>query len=238
MTPTRSLTAAALVLSLGGCGSDQPDATASAPSATSSSPATADFPYDDVGTPIEAGTYVVPESPWSAVDFTVTFPEGWTAQYGHVYTGDYDGDAEFGFYAVVVDEIFSDACRGEGVPVSVDPGTDALVRALRRQPGPRTSQPVSTTFGGRPAVRVNFRVPKRLDLSTCRLAQDGVDGLQIWHSVPADKYFVLLPGSVYSAHIVDVDGRHQVFLSSYRTTTTQADREELRHVLDSIQIES
>lgn len=226
---------AAVVLLLGptACGSD-----ATGESGGSPPPPRADFPYDDVGVPIDAGTYLVPESPWSAVDFTVTFPEGWTAQYGHVYAGNPDEDTEFGFYAVVVDEIFSDACRGEGVPVPVGPGTDALVRALRDQPGPRTSEPVATTFGGRPAVRIDFRVPTGLDLGTCRLAQDGVDGLQIWQSVPADKYFVLIPDSVYSAHVVDVDGRHQVFLSSYRVATSRADREELQTVLDSIEIRS
>jgi hypothetical protein len=54
---------------------------------------------------IESGTYRIPRSEWSLADFTVTFPEGWTAQYGHVYIKHSDGDDELGFYAVVVDEI-------------------------------------------------------------------------------------------------------------------------------------
>ena len=230
------LAAAALLLTA--CGGTEADAGSPA-SPTSPATPTADFAYSDEGVPIEAGTYVVPRSAWSAVDFTVTFPEGWTSQYGHVYAAHTTERSEINFYAVVVDEIFTDACGGtDGIPRTVEPGTDALVRALRRQPGPQVSRPVSTTLGGRPAVRLDFRVPEGLDLSTCRLALDGVDGLQIWHSKPADKYFVLLPDSVYSAYVVDVDGRHQVFLSSYFTSTPGDQREELQEVLDSIEITS
>jgi hypothetical protein len=228
----RLVVTAAVLLGLAACGGDPPRTMSGA------GPRTADFAYDDTGVPIEPGTYRVPRSPWSAVDFTVRFPQGWTAQYGHVYAGTTSEKTEHGFYAVVVDEIFADACHRSEVVKKVAPGTDALVAALRHQPGPRVSKPVRTTIGGRPAVRLELRVPKGLDLGGCRLALDGVDGLQIWKSVPADKYFVLLPDSVYTAHIVDVDGRHQVFLSSYRTATSAADRAELQQVLDSIRIDS
>lgn len=80
-------------------------------------------------------------------------------------------------------------------------------------------------------------MPRGLDLGRCRLAEAGFDGLQIWESVPADKYFVLPPGSFYSAYLLDVAGQRQVFLTSYRTSTSSKDRAELQEVLDSIRIE-
>ena len=64
--------------------------------------------------PLEAGTYLVPRSAWSVADFTVRFPAGWVVQYGHVYAQHGGQDDEFGFYEVVVDEIFADSCEGEG----------------------------------------------------------------------------------------------------------------------------
>src|SRR6185436_18251910 len=86
-----------------------------APSVSATSPTpdprVSSFPETDDPTPVEAGTYRIARSPWSVRDFTVTFPEGWTVQYGHVYAAQADTDAEFGVYAVAgVDEIYADAC--------------------------------------------------------------------------------------------------------------------------------
>jgi hypothetical protein len=65
----------------------------------------------------------------------VTIPAGWTLQNGHIFAKNSDQGGEFDFYGIVVDEIFDDACHGEGVPA--EPGTEALVAALQKQPGPR-----------------------------------------------------------------------------------------------------
>lgn len=186
---------------------------------------------------MEAGTYLVPSSEWSVADFTVTFPEGWAVQYGHVFDRHGDTDEEFGFYAVVVDEIYTNACRGEGVPMDVGPRVDDLIAALLDQPGPRSSEPERTTLGGYPAVRIDLEVPHNLDLEKCRLADDDVMGLQVWYSVPADKYFVLLPHAAASVYVVDVDGQRQVFLTQVSNHASAADRAELQAVLDSIHIE-
>ncbi|MGH3506066.1 MAG: hypothetical protein ACRDO2_02545 [Nocardioidaceae bacterium] len=96
---------------------------------------------------------------------------------------------------------------------------------------------MDTTLGGYPATRIDLEIPKRLDLKDCRLADDGVLGLQLWYNVSADKYFVLQPGGAASIYIVDVDGERQVFLTQQFSPTSQ-DRAELRGVLDSIRIET
>jgi hypothetical protein len=188
---------------------------------------------------VEPGTYLIPSSEWSVADFTVTFPKEWTVQYGHVYGRHHDQSDEFGFYAVLVDEIFADACRGEGGRTqAVGPDVDHLVTALLEQKGgARTSKPVSTRLGGYPAIRVALSIPRRLDLDRCQMARYGYSGLQVWHSERSDKYFVLLPGAVASVYVVDVHGERQVFLTQVGNPGSATDRAELQAVLDSIHIE-
>jgi hypothetical protein len=186
---------------------------------------------------IEPGTYRIPASAWSLADYTVTFGEGWAVQYGHIFSKHADQDDELGFYAVVVDEIFTDACRGEGVPAAVGSRVGDLVTALLGQPGPMKSNPVASTLAGYPATRLDLEVPPSLDLATCRLAEDDVLGLQVWKSTPADKYFVLLPGQRASVYVVDVHGRRQVFLVATGARLSATDQAELKAALDSIRIE-
>ncbi|HEU4356121.1 MAG TPA: hypothetical protein VFT27_11075 [Actinomycetota bacterium] len=215
---------------------------ASRPSATPSpttDAAATPFPYSDEPVGVEPGTYRISRSEWSVANFTVTFPQGWTVQYGHVYAKPYsDAVDEFGFYAVVVDAIYTDACEGAGELMEVGPSVDDLAAALLEQPGPRASTPVETTLGGYPATRIDLTVRKGLDLKTCRLASFGALGLQVWYSPPADKYFVLEPDADASAYIVDVEGQRQVFLTQYRSGSSDEDVRELHAVLDSIHIET
>jgi hypothetical protein len=118
----------------------------------------------------------------------------------------------------------------------VGPGVDGLVTALLEQKGSVASEPVETTVGGYPATRIDVTIPKRLDLADCRLADDGIFGLQLWYSAPADKYFVLQRHGMASIYILDVDGDRQVFLTQ-QFSSTPGDRVEVQAVLDSIRIE-
>lgn len=186
---------------------------------------------------IESGTYRIPASAWSLADYTVTFRAGWAVQYGHIFSKHSDQDNEFGFYAVVVDEIFTDACRGEGAPMAVGSRVEDLVTALLEQPGPNKTSPVAGTLAGYPATRIDLEVPASLDLATCRLAEDDVLGLQVWKSTPADKYFVLLPDQHVSVYVVDVHARRQVFLVATSPRMSATDQADLKAALDSIRIE-
>jgi hypothetical protein len=200
------------------------------PSATSLSMPVANGDAEEA---IEPGSYQIPKSEWSASDFTVKFPDDWSVQYGHVYhQNDQQGEtAEF--YAIDLDEIYTDACHGDGIPKALGPGVDGLVAALRDQEGPIASEPVETTLGGYPATRIDLRIPQGLDLKDCRLADDGVLGLQLWYSAPADKYFVLQGEA--SVYILDVDGDRQVFLTQQLSPTPRG-RAEMQAVLDSIRV--
>ena len=86
--------------------------------------------------PIEPGRYEIPKSEWSVVDFAVRFPKGWTVQDGHTYLKHSDRDDELSFYAVQVDQIYTDACQGGEDFTEVGPGVYDLAEALLKQPGP------------------------------------------------------------------------------------------------------
>lgn len=182
------------------------------------------IPADDA--PIEPGTYRIPRSAWSVADFTVTFPEGWTVQYGHVCASNQDRDDEFGFYAVVVDGIWAEACAGSdsGDPIEVGHTVDDLAAALLAQPDPMASGPVTTTLGGYPATRIDLTVPEGFDLEPCNAS--GI-GLQIWCSAPVDKNLLLTADSSASVYTLDVDGERRVFLTQHGATTSDEDLAEL-----------
>jgi hypothetical protein len=214
---------------------------ASVPSTATSFPTpgatTAPLPAFREPVAIEPGTYRISSSAWSVADFTVTFPEGWAVQHGHNYLK--LPDEEIFFRAVVVDEIYADACEGDsGELMEVGPSVDDLATALLQQSGTMASGPVDTMLGGYPAIRIDLTIPEGSDLAACRRGTVGLDALQIWRSRPADDYFVLLPDHTANAYIVDVDGQRQVFATQYRSSTSEEDIRELQAVLDSIRIEA
>jgi hypothetical protein len=199
-------------------------------------PGSTPFAVSDDPMAIEQGVYRIPRSDWSVADFTVAFPKGWTAQYGHVFLKQPDSAEEQGFYAVVVDDIFADACAGSaGRSIKVGPSVDDLAAALLEQSGPITRGPVETTFGGYPATRIDLTMPTGFDLSGCDVKDVG---LRIWYSAPANKNFVLLRDAAMSVYIIDLNGQRQVFLAGSRAGTSNADRRELQTIVDSIRFES
>jgi hypothetical protein len=184
---------------------------------------------------VEPGTYLVPSSIWSAVDYSITFPEGWRVREGNLFDTNSEQIDELGIQPFVVDKIYADACQGErGAQTRVGPGVDDLVDALLAQPGPAKTS-VETTLGGYPATRVDLRVPDRLQTKNCFLGPG--TGVQIWLNGPRN-YLVLDPNGLLSIYVVDVDGQRAVFTSQYRPAhTSPEDKAELQQVLDSIHIE-
>ncbi|HSV40313.1 MAG TPA: hypothetical protein VLI04_16245 [Nocardioidaceae bacterium] len=217
-----------LVVGLAGCGGGAESAPPPAETTTTSTLP----PTSEEAVPIEPGTYTMPIDGWSVTEYTITVPEGWTLQYGHDFMKHPDSPGSVNFKGVVVDEIYDDACHGEGVPVTVGPGTEALVAALQQQPGPKTSTPVLTTLGDHPATRIDLRVPKGMT-PDCRHFGDA---LQVWYSEAADDYFVLGPDYIVSVYVLDVDGQRQVFLAGHTAAADGEDLAELQSVLDSIRI--
>jgi hypothetical protein len=230
---------AALILSVvgSGCGGAATGTPATTPAdtpATSPAPATKEVTVQEG--PIEAGTYRLPKSVYSAVDYTITIPEDWSVQYGHVFHKHPDSPAELSISSTVVDSIYADACSGSGSQVvGVGPTIDDLAKALHKQSGPIVSDPVAATLGGLPASQINLTVPKGFDLAPCDVKDIG---LRVWHTTPADDNLVLFPETPATLTLVNVDGQRQVFVTMHSTATSAEDLRELQAVLDSIQFET
>ena len=111
-------------------------------------------------------------------------------------------------------------------------GKDLHIRSQRAHRGADSSEQAAAADRRHDRVDIGKILE---DLEACR--SEGI-GLQIWYSAPADKYFVLLADGIASVHIVDVDGERQVFLTQYRSATSDEDLRELQLVLDSIRIEA
>lgn len=187
------------------------------------------------GAMIEPGTYRVPSSIWSTVDFTITFPKGWRVREGDQFDSNIEQFDELVIQPFVVGSVYADACRGDrGALTQVGPGVDDLVDALLAQPGPAKTT-VQTTLGGYPATRVDLRVPDRMQTENCFRGPG--TGAQIWLNGP-DNYLYLDPDGLLSIYVVDVDGERAVFTSQHKPAHTSAeDKAELQEVLDSIQIQ-
>jgi hypothetical protein len=232
--PRRATMALTLLIVVSGCRAGVTSAPEASPQPITSVATPRPIPAGDG--PIDPGTHRIAKSAWSVADFAITMPDGWTVQYGHVFHKHSDAPDELGLYAVVVDQIYADACAGStGDLVKPGPSVDDLAGAVLQQAGPKASGPVATTLGGYPATRIDLVVPDRSDLAPCNL--EGI-GLQIWYSRPADKYFVLLPDTKMSVYILDIGGQRQVFLAGYGSATSDEDVAELKTIIDSIRIQA
>jgi len=241
----RTVVTLVAVLLAASCGGDGSSAASEPHQSTTASPTLLEIPENGTdlhpaGPPLRAGTYRVPSGPWSIVDYTITIPKGWRGHNQHYLSkhedGEVDGDESDSLviYPVLVDKIFADPCPGQAGPtVAVGPKVNDLIEALQEQPGPVTSEPVETTIGGLPATRIDLKIPKGADLTSCSLSP----GLQIWYSAPSDKYYVLMPGYTARIYVVDVDGERQVFLTQHGPATSDKDLRELQSMLDSIRID-
>jgi len=194
-----------------------------------------DFPSDG---PIEPGEYSIPSGAWSVAGVTLTLPAGWESQYGSPGAFKTSGvDGEVGFYFVIVDAIYTDPCVGSAAEADeltpVGTTVDDLVVALSNQPHTTIVGPADTMIGGFPAKRIDLTIADDFDAGVCA----NIPGaLQIWHSRPVDKYFVLLPGGLASVYAIDVDGERQVLLTQHQRATAD-DIAEMEAIIESMTLD-
>ena len=191
--------------------------------------------------PVEPGTYHIPSSAWNVAGFEMTLPGGWEIDPA-IPPGvakNYDSEEEVSFYPVIVDAIYSDPCVGSAGGADqltrVGPSVDDLAQALLDQPHTMATSPVDTTLGGQQAKRIDLTVEDNPETATCNINLPG--HLQIWHSPPVDKYFVLLGDGTASVYIIDVNGERQVFLTQHRVGTSSDDLSQLQAIIESILID-
>jgi hypothetical protein len=156
--------------------------------------------------------------------FTVTVPSGWYSNPGARYIAQQkDTPRELGFGPWVVDGVYTDACRSEGILVQVGPSVADLVKALVDQDGSDASVPADVTFGGFPAKRIDLTVPLELEGTTCRIGETDSFAIQF--------------GFSSAVYVIDVDGQRLVITTKTGDASSAEDVAELQAMLDSIRIE-
>ena len=196
---------------------------------------------------INAGTYLVrADGDHVVASYTITVPAGWEAKHANIIgkhqedaTGEgHEADA-IGIEPFALDSIrlTEDTCTGPERLGRLQTSTAGLVAGLKAQgSGLRVSDPVPAIVGGRVATRIDLEYPSSRSLSHCRLSdalglEKGV--LQIWSG-----YLVLFPTERASVYVVDVAGRKQVFVTRIADDASEADRERLTSILESIRFEN
>ena len=229
MNRNRLIAAAALLLGLAGCGgNDEPTPAVATP--PPADPSAMTFPSDEEFVPVERGLYRVPRN-GAVTGYDVTVPAGWGVEHGEILTKNPGTSRAISVEVWALSEItvFDDACHGEGVKGQPPSATGELISALRAQKsGPRTSEPVSTSFAGLPASRFDLTPPAGESLADCRIA----GALQVW-----DGYLVLFAHEPATVYVVGNGSNQQVFVTRIGDGTTAADRQELRLLLDSVSLE-
>lgn len=243
-TLTSALCASVLVLGASACNDDEPveakQTSAESQQSTTSvtdPPGPEAFPAGDEPVAIEAGTYLVEGAAagdgTSLAAYTVTVPDGWTADSGGDLKKNEDTPQGISVSPWAIEDVrlFEDACHGElGEPGPAPASAAALVSALRAQnSGPLVSDPVATTVGGLPATQIDLDHPDREAQASCRI---GTGVLQVW-----DGYFVFFPNHTANLYVVDVAGTPQVFVVVAADGASAADRAEAQSIIDSISFE-
>ena len=188
-------------------------------------------------TPLPSGRYVTDGAFEPRLVFTL--PEGWSKNdYGPgrvsllKTTGDGTNAAFFTVY--LVRDVYADPCEG-GTPLAPPAGdAEALVDALRSQPGFEIGPLSEGTLDGRPTW--TWEVTPTVDISTC--ADD--PWLYQWrYPGPGDSSIDAgtIPGAVQGLTVVDFDGTPLIVEVGTFEWTTDADALEANGLVDTIAFE-
>ncbi len=165
---------------------------------------------------------------------TFSVPPGWLTGAG--YVDKHPGQPVWvGFRAWSLESVYADPCRWRDATPSTRPfgGANGLATALLNQAGSSASAPVSLTFGGTAAIRIELSVPADVDLAQCdrgeyrRWTEFGAaDSVSIDHE----------QGQIDVLYLVDVDRMPLVIQASYLPASSAKDVAELEEILASMWI--
>ena len=175
---------------------------------------------------LDAGTYTLVDHDRR---ITVTLPDGWTGNGWYVDKGDGLNHAGLMLFAGV-DFVFADPCQWrDGFMPSIGPSVEDLATALANQPQRGESVPSEVSIDGYSGQLIELTVPSDIDFADC-----DSDGGQ-FYSFPGR--FHQGPDQHDEFYIIDVDGSRVVIDAPYFPGTPPEVRDELRQIIDSIQIE-
>jgi len=207
---------------------------------TTPSPAASPTPSSEPsssGGPVAPGRYTIEpfgiQPGTSSPKITVTVPAGWQifdAILIEKNSGGNDANVGPAIMAWQISGTFVDPCTDHRlVTPGPKPGVDALIAALRDEPGTNASAPVAVTIDGHRGKSVDLTAPA--DVAKC-----GSDAFWLWAS-PDGQYRDVVANELNRIYVLDVDGQRFTFSARIPAGTSAADRAEIDRMIQSITIE-
>lgn len=174
--------------------------------------------------------------------YTVVAPDGWADQRGF-FLVKYPGTLTpvLGLSVWDVDRVYKHPCRWMGQDVDPGPSVDDLVAALSAQPLRSASRPMTITLAGYRgqylewSVPINMRVTNGTDFDDCDLdPSDGHRYFESWVGNGLGDRTEQVPGQVSRLWVLNVDGQRLLVQATYSPDASQADRQELGRIAESI----
>ena len=170
--------------------------------------------------------------------YSVEVPGGWSLG-GKFITK--SGVAVMGLSIWDVIQVPSDPCHWKGHLVDAGSAVGDLVPLLVAQEGRNASKPTDVTLAGRSGTYLEWSVPTDMvvtgdsDFEGCdRWPDNGHADFVSWLSSGGGERYQQVPGQVDRLWILDVDGKRLVVDATYSPDATEADRDELNGVAQSL----
>ncbi len=171
--------------------------------------------------------------------WTVVVPNGWTDDGYFVLKS---GSAQvLGLGVWDVGQVPRDSCHWQGSLYDPGPSVDDLVAALTAQSPRDATKPTSVTLAGYPGRYLEWSVPADMtvtgdaDFKGCDVQpSNGHRDFVSWMGNGKGERYQQVAGQVDRLWVLDVSGQRLVIDATYSSDTTQADRDELEHVVESL----
>lgn len=175
--------------------------------------------------------------------YSVVVPDLWSVINGHfVVKATNDPGFVLGLSVWDVDRVPTDPCHWKGHLVDPGPTVDDLVGALLAQQMRHPTEPTAVTLAGHAGTYLEWSVPADMvvtgdaDFAGCDMWPDNSHrDFVSWLSTGDAERYEQVAGQVDRLWVLDVDGQRLVVDATYSPDTTQAERDELDQVANSLQ---
>jgi hypothetical protein len=205
------------------------------PSSESSSAASTAMPTDPQRRSIDGQVLGTGDQP----GYTVQAPSSWHTEGNFFVVKDVGGVLGIGVWDVK--RVPRDPCHWKGNLSDPGPTVDDLVEALTGQRMRHATDPVDVSLGGYRGTFVEWSVPEDAvvtgdaDFQGCDIEpSSGHRDFVSWFDSKTSDRYQQVAGQVDLLWILDVNGQRLVVDATYSPDITEADRDELREVVESI----
>jgi len=173
----------------------------------------------------------------------VTLPDGWSNFHGWALNRGWPGDATVAVSFWDVDQVYGHPCKWSGTLFQPGPTVNDLAEALVDSPLRNATPPVDVRLDGFAGRYLEWSVPADIEFSSsgfpapsagCDSDSDGT-AFQSWTGNGwAGNRYQQGAGQVDRLWILDVNGARLVIDAFYMPTSTDAERQQLEDVVQSI----